>query len=429
MNDGQTIVHCSIIRPSSQQNQQRQQQNSKFPFGCHAGFIHILLPKRLILEELAMKVTISHERLKWLIDELLARWRATPKRYPFNRPDAIIPQTLVPNELRRDRKMLANFYVGINCHMKGRIASIQAFRSHIALWQKYPWFYEPRRMLWESPERLMEVLEEFSLIDRDASIRDLRINYRHLETYYDGNALNLTKGVENWDEALRRILNKRTQRALQKAGHGGEGLYGHQHKMVSMTVYWHDWEGWLKPRFPYPSPSDIQNFRWGVGGAAILTDAKPGEAIRGYDVLGIPWREGVLRYIIENKEDSKDVADVLWLGPNLLCGNSPLTQTTKNPNKDGSGMFEEDALPLVQSEQKYLNPKYRKALEETCLICPALSQCKYAVPARPYYDEGKFVFRQRPRMELYFDVRKLTEPTYEARGEPHPFLFDTEPDG
>lgn len=368
-----------------------------------------------------MHVTISQERLTWFIDELLARWRSTPKGYPFNRPDAIVPQRLVPSELRKNSRELANFYVAINCHMKGRIASAQAFRGHIALWQKYPWFYEPRGFLSAPRKKNLEILEEFSLIDRENTLRDLAINYHHLDHYYEGDALNLTKGITSWDEALRRILNKRTKRAVKEAGYAGQGLYGHQEKMVSMTLYWHDWEQWLNPRFAYPAPSDIQNLRGGVTSGSLITDAKPGDVVRGYQILASKWREGVLRYVIDEQEDPIDVADVLWLHSSLMCGNSPLTSSTKE--KERAEIFPEGELKNSDAIEQYLTPKNRKALEQTCMVCICRTSCNFAVPARPYYDKGQFVFRPRPKVEDFFDLSQIREPTFPTE-ESTPLLFE-----
>ncbi len=364
-----------------------------------------------------MQVTINKERVYWLIDELLARWQATPKRYPFNRPDSIIPQTIIPDGLRQDKRILSNWYIAVDGNMKGRVASLEAFRGHIRIWEKYPWFYDPKFLLWEKPGRIEDIYQEFLPIDKKINTRALFINYRHLMQYYDSSGINLIKGVKNWDEAVRRILNKRTKKALDGAGYAGQGLFGHQHKMVSMLVYFYDWEKLLKPRFPYPSPADIHNFRVGLtSGGIVVTGAKNG-TIRDYEAISAPWRAIVMQYIIECKKDPIDVADVLWLFSNLMCGNSPMTHTPRDPEPATSGMFSQEDLQHHNGVKQFLHGKYRKDLQETCLICPLLDGCGYAIPAQPYYSVGSIVLRPRPRIEDHIDRTHMQEPVYPAQQE------------
>jgi hypothetical protein len=242
---------------------------------------------------------------------------------------------------------------------------------------------------------------------------------QHLYTYYDSNARNLFKGVTDWVEAVRRARNKRGTKEIREAGYAGQGLYGHQEKMVSMQLYFQDWEGWLKKRFPYPAPSDLHNKRVAVAGKGLVVQGLAGDNSGEYggvviddEMVAKPWRDSVLRYIIEFKEDPIDVADVLWLFSNLMCGNSPLTATSKNPKTNGSGMFDVEDLPHADGVQKFLHPKFRKDLEATCLICPFLQTCNFAIPARPYYDKGWLVFRPRPKVEDHIDRTHLKEPVF-----------------
>ena len=369
-----------------------------------------------------MQFETSEEALFEFLDDLLARWNSKPKRFPFNKPSAIIPQTIIPEELRKDREALATFYVAIDNDMKGKVTSITAFKGYIEIWKKYPWFFDPRVLLWEKQSRVIEIYEEFLPIDKLAKTKALFINYRHLMQYYDSNALNLLRGVRNYDEALRRLLNKRSsKRELRVAGYAGEGLFGHQHKMVSMLVYFFDWEGWLKPRFIYPPPGDIQNFRGALSSGSIIPQGLNSDVIGNYKLIGEPWRRGTMKYIRVRKADPRDVADVAWLFGAEMCGNSPLTVSKRRPRgpkykKEEKPkvelMFGDEDLPEVTDVRQFLQPKYRKDLEETCLICPILSRCNFAIPAGPYYDEGEIVLRPRPRVEDHIDRTHLREPTY-----------------
>lgn len=358
-----------------------------------------------------MIIEPSYEATVAVINELLARWRSTPMRYPFNRPDAIIPQKIIPGWLRENKQIFANWYVAVCLHMKGRITSLDAFRGHIRVAKKYPEFYIPHRVRWHSDDTLIKILTECRLTsDHRNVIRDWRMNTMHLDTYYHGNAINLLKGLTSWEEAIRRIKNKRTKKERKEAGYAGEGLNGFQEKMVSMLLYFFDWEGWLDPRFPYPSPSDIQNIRAAIAGGALrIIDP---DSTRRHDFFTAPWREMVLRYIRERNENPIDVADVLWLFGNLMCGNSPLTETRIDEGINGSGLFDEENLPHHLGVEKFLHPAYRRRLEETCLVCPFRKFCHLVIPAQPYYKKGIVDLRRRIKMEEHIDISQLSEPVY-----------------
>ncbi len=374
-----------------------------------------------------MLVRTDKEALFWLIDELLVRWRATPKAYPFNRPDSIIPQTIVPDELRKNKETLAVWYIAVCNQMKGRVSSDEAFRGNIRIWRKYPWFFNPREVLQNhGPQELEAVYKEFLPIDRKTNVRGLLWNYRLLDVHYDGKALGLLKKLTSYEQAERRLRNKRTQRERIAAGVGGEGMFGFQHKMVSMLVYFYDWEGWFKKRFIYPSPADIHNFRIGLSSKALIVENAPDEMVRDYEGISAPWRAAVVEYMVERKEDPVDVSDVLWLYSNLMCGNSPMTHTPRSEKKKKKGekeekkpvaMFEESEIPHFNGVRQFMHPSNRKAIEETCLNCFLLHKCDYAIPAQPYYNEGVIMLRKRPKVEEHFDLSTIAPPKYEIADE------------
>lgn len=370
-----------------------------------------------------MHVSTSEESLFWLIDELLVRWRASPKLYPFNRPDAIIPRNIIPEELRKDKEMLAVWYIAVCNHMKGRVTSLDAFRGNIKIWEKYPWFFIPRQALWESDKRLLDIYDEFLPIDKKVNVRALKLNYQFLETYYEGKALNLIKGMASYEEAERRIRNKRTKREKDIAGVAGEGLFGFQHKMVSMLVYFYDWERLFKKRFPYPSPADFHNFRIGLASKSLVVTGAKDDTVRDQEKISAPWRAMVFKYIVTRKVDPIDVADVLWLYSSVMCGNSPLTSTRK-AELNGNGMFEQDHLPHHDDDRRFLRPNYWPALAESCLRCLLLDRCNYAVPSAPYYSAGKIVLRPRLKVEQLLNPKHLGKVSY-LPDEDHPTLpFD-----
>lgn len=369
-----------------------------------------------------MHVTTSEKAGFWLIDELLARWYATPKRYPFNRPDAIIPQTIIPESLRSNRDMLCNFYLAICNHMKGRKTSLQAFKDYIKIWEEKPEFFDPHWVIFQSVKDIEDIFQEYVKLDAVVSARAWMINCRHLIHHYKGSAYNILKGVKDYKEAEHRLLNKRTQTELREAG-WRPGFYGFRHKMVCMYIYFIDWEGLIpkKSRFYYPTPADIQNFRIALNAVALFVHNPPQDGIRDYEKISAPWRVMTMKYMQLRKADPRDVADVLWLYGGVMCGNSPLTETVNPKERPPSFLSNDDG---VDPARRYLHKNYRSALEQTCLVCFLRDQCNYAIPAAPYFDEGRLILRPRLRVEELIDpehLRNLKEPVFHVE-EDHPPL-------
>ncbi|MDO8407932.1 MAG: hypothetical protein Q7S95_01705 [bacterium] len=351
-------------------------------------------------EENPMLIKANRKIAFELFDALLERSTAEPKRFPYDQKDAILPQAHLPDELRRDRRVLACFYFYVCIYMRGGIESLQVFRTLVLMWSERPELFDPHVVEWLSPAQMERVLREYIGWDAKRAGINWVENSRRLVRNWDGNPLNLLAGLRNWSEALRRLRNKRTKRDVRAAGMGGEGFYGFQPKMVSMLLYFYDWEGWLEKRFLYPSPADFHNFRLGLNqGAIVVSPAQ--SVLRTSEKLSAPWRATVMAYLRLRRADPVEVADALWLFSLVMCGNSPLT-VTKTGN--GAGLFAQEDLPHVVDDQTFRLPKFRRALERTCLRCPFVERCTLAIPSQPYYRKGLLVLRPRPRMEEVYGV-------------------------
>lgn len=347
-----------------------------------------------------------------MLDELLARWRA--KEFPYDQREALVPQSIIPETLRRDRRALACFYFYACIYMRGGIESMQAFRALLRMHAERPEVFDPFAAQWLSPETATAVLRAYIGWDaRRAGINWVE-NSRRLVEDWKGDPLTLIKNLRDYPEALRRLRNKRTKRDARHAGARGRGFFGFQPKMVSMFLYFCDWEGWLTKRFPYPSPADFHNFRLALNQGALIIQPTP-YAVRVSEKLSKPWRDTVLAYLRARKADPVDVADALWLFSLVLCGNSPLTKTTA---ENGSGLFGAEALPHELPRGKYHPPRMRAALEKTCLACPLQKRCSFAIPSQPYYRKGQLILRPRPRVErAYGGIALATGVPERSRGE------------
>ena len=345
-----------------------------------------------------MRVTVDRSAVFKLIDTILPLWQE--KEYPYNRKEAVIPQTIVPQELRNDKDALACFYFYACIYMRGGIESKQAFNALLRMRKQHLDFFDPLIVQAMDPREVQEVLKTFIGWDSKAASHNWVENSRRLAAHWGGSPLNLMRGVRSYEDACRRILNKRAKRVLKGFSRQEEGFVGFQHKMVSMLLYFLDWEGLLPRRFAYPSPADFHNFRLGIAAGAILIETAPGKIPRTHEDISAPWRAAVLAYIQKRKADPVEVADAIWLYSLIMCGTSPATTTRKEPLKRHKvgGAQESTLLLVTEEEEGRWDPLERatfshRALEKTCVICPFADGCR-PVPAQPYYTKGQLVIRK-----------------------------------
>lgn len=347
-----------------------------------------------------MKATVGRNVLFPVLDTLLERWRA--KKFPYDKKDAIIPQNVIPDDLRKDKTALAIFYFYICIYMRGGIESLQAFNAMLRMRKDHPYLFDPFLAQWLRPKDVQPILKEYVGWDSKAASINWVSNSRHLVEHWGGNPLNLIKGLRSYDEALRRMRNKgKSKEAIKKAG-GPKyaGFRGFQPKMVSMLLYFYDWEGWLEVPFLYPAPADFHNFRIGLNQGAIRITHANGKPIRASETISRPWRDAVMAYLRSRKATPVEVADAIWLFSLVMCGNSPLTMTMEIET-NGSGMFDADALQHDLKSEYFRNRRFRKALLNTCLKCPLLDGCKSIIPARRYYRHGILEVSPRPPVERW----------------------------
>jgi hypothetical protein len=347
-----------------------------------------------------MEVQLDRERLFEVLDVLLARWSSSPKQYPFTHKDATIPQTIIPDALRSDPHKLARFYFYACIYMRGGIESSQAFRALLTMGQEHPELFDSLHAQWMKEEEVQNILKRFIGWDSKAASINWIENSKRLMRNWDGDPFKLIKGVKSYTEALRRIKNKRGKDEFKKAGSNNIGFRGFQPKMVSMLLYFYDWEGWLKPRFPYPSPADFHNFRIGFANR-ILRVSPPTAVFRTQEKISAVWRAGIMDYLQVRKADPVKVADALWLFSLVMCGNSPATTTYKTPpieKKERPALFHFGNVTEHWKQDESLQTSRREKLLETCGICLCAATCDFAIPAYPYYTLGQLELRPREKV-------------------------------
>lgn len=337
---------------------------------------------------MSYEVFVDDDTGFYVFDILIERWQATPKKFPFDQRAAIIPQNIIPAKLRADTEELFNFYLNICLYMRGGIESLQAFRAMIRLWQDKRELFDPFYAEKLYQDELQPILRQYVGWDSHAAARYWIENAKRLVWNWEGKASNVFRGLRNHEEAMRRIQNKRTKKELQEANSvdgRGQGFMGFQAKMVSMWLYFMDWEGLLEESFLYPTPADFHNFRLGLAHRILVLEPEP-EEIRSAEKISKPWRELTMRYLQSRrgKVTPVQLADAIWLFSLTLCGNSPLTDYHERVDNNGHGMFDPNDLEH-SSRPDFLSSRFRSRLQRTCLSCPLIDTCELAIPAGPYY--------------------------------------------
>ncbi|MBI4118347.1 MAG: hypothetical protein HY455_02345 [Parcubacteria group bacterium] len=343
-----------------------------------------------------MEVVVNKRRANHLLDVLVGRYKE--KVFPFNLPAAYVPQELIPPSIRDDALTLGRFLFFVCTYMRGGIESHTAFRQLIRMWEAHPELFIPREAMRMTEDAIVPILREYIGWDADNAGRFWRINAERLERGWGGDPRALIQNLTSYDEVIRRIAYKpsSTKKPLS-LDPNDEGFIGFQHKMASLLIYFYDWEGWLKPRFLYPSPADFHHYRLFIANEAVMVTMDEGREIRYHEKVSGVIRDLTLEYLEKTGADPIDLADAIWLYSLLLCGESPATVVNGAPK---------EILPLFaegdegRSGDSAWSAGQLKRLMRTCGACPLQDTCVYAIPSQPYYRRGTLLLWERERPPL-----------------------------
>jgi hypothetical protein len=365
-----------------------------------------------------MKVRFDFERLCEVLDMLLRMRRE--KIYPFNRTDAVVPQKLIGKDIRSDKRLLSLFYFFACIYMRGGIVSSTAFKLLLKLQRENPWMFEPAEVVKRPVEEVQALLKRYIGWDAMTAGKFWHENARILLLNWRGNPLNIIASIRKYDDAVLYYQNKnrkgdpkpKSARDHLLLDRRTLGFWGHQHKMVSMQVYFADWEGLFLKRFIYPGPVDFHNYRLFLATGAVRMTNAP-EKVSFSEKISRPARAALIRYMTEKQVDPIDVADVIWLFSLLMCGESPHTQTKEQKMKPVPLFIRHDVEETWSISK--LSSRKTRSLNRTCHVCAFNDSCRYAIPAGPYYgkrgdsDEtgGKLVLRPRPPLAVLLKPHQI----------------------
>lgn len=366
-----------------------------------------------------MKVQVDSKRFPEVLDRLLQMHRDGV--YPFSRTDAVVPQTLIGEDIREDKRALSLFYFFACIYMRGGIVSSTAFKLLLKMRTAYPWMFEPAEVITRDVAAVRMVLKRHIGWDSENAGLYWHLNAGLLVEQWRGNPLNILGAIENYDDALTYYVNK-NKKGSKKPGTFTEklqhnqrslGFWGHQHKMASMQVYFADWERLFTKRFLYPGPVDFHNYRlFLTTGAIKLVGVEDNESVSFGEKVSRPARDALMNYLIRTGVDPVDLADVIWLYSLLMCGESPHTKT-KEAKKKPAPLFLHGEVEEVWSIGEWSKRK-ATSLHRSCHVCAFNRTCRYAIPAGPYYGKkesgergGKIVLRPRPPLAFHLKPEQI----------------------
>lgn len=120
------------------------------------------------------------------------------------------------------------------------------------------------------------------------------------------------------------------------------------------------------------------------------------EALRISEKLSAPWRQAVMEYLEVRGADPIEVADALWRYSLVMCGNSPANVTRTRKEKEEAPLLAYGQVEGVVRPEIWMQLRWKKRLQQTCYACVLLPNCRYAIPAQPYYRKGQLVLQEHP---------------------------------
>lgn len=341
-----------------------------------------------------MRVDFNEDRALAVFKILDEQWRK--KIGVFE--GIILPQNRWPLPMKTNQEK-ANFLFYSAIFMRGAIISEDPFKFLVSFWESCPNLYNPKFVISQKLEPndianiLMNIMPKsrngsnelknaFNLYKVEQFMNSWINNSRLVVEKFDGDVLNIFKGVDDFEEAFARIDYKRYK---------GNGLTGMRRKIFSLLTIWLQ-EKKLIPHFPTPIPVDFHALRilWETEIISLpelkplklndrhpkIYEGKVALRINGEEFINIitKWSQNFLSKI---KISHLSINPALWVLSRELCVKN--YQTTSK----GRGTI------LIEPNELQQNPKlWPKEYYDPCSVCPIETFCTGAIPAAPYYIWG-----------------------------------------
>lgn len=335
--------------------------------------------------EVDKKIIIDYQR----IDEVLTILTQALENelYPYNLDSVRIPQDPrhMPETLELGSKDHAMFLFTACYYMRGGIKSVEAIKKLARMYDAHPELFDASYAKNLDPESLVPILTTYGLGFQVTVSNQWVNNSKIMDELWDGNPVNIYKDISSYQPCVDRIANKR----------GNQGFWGFQEKMVSMLTYYLMDEGMVS-YFDFPPPVDLHLMRVSIANELIKFEGYgEHEDVYSEEMLEI-MRGYFYDYAVKNQINVLRLADAVWLLSQSLCGNQPGNVTLEplgRKNRPGRSAF------LIAKPIDISDPKQRADYQRTCGSCPIEPTCKYNVPGKYYFVQGR-LFRRGERVRF-----------------------------
>lgn len=325
------------------------------------------------------------------------------RTYPFSFAATQLPQKRenLPPGLEWQSRDHAMFLFILCLWMRGGIRSDEAGIALGRVYANNPEWFNPHWVKDQSYEELLFVLKNSGLSGLSKTNAGFWIeNCRRLSERWDGDPVNLLRGVVHYDEACARIKNSKSKKKPS-------GFMGFQEKMVSMLIYFLVDTGFAGlESFLFPVPVDIHVFRIILAHEVLTVAGAPaGENLYTDEVLK-PTREFFVRYCVKHSIDPIHLSDTLWIWSRTLCGMQPGNRTRKGEGRNRSTTIYHDPVVWTKSALD--------SYQRSCGSCLIETSCRWNIPSAFHYIHGctyPRTLREQPPQRQLVNIRSLAGST------------------
>lgn len=331
-------------------------------------------------------IIIDRERGYLVFERLLAVHRE--RKYPFSYALGALPwkRENLPSQITWHSKNHAMFLFILCLWMRGGIASDVAAVKLAEVFRLDRRWFDPYWARNQTPEALLAILAEAGLAGlAKTNARYWIENCKRLCAQYQGNPLNILKGVSDYDEACARIKNSK-RKGVQ------HGFMGFQEKMVSMIIYFI-----VDARFPgleqflFPIPVDIHVMRILLSNEVLRITGMPRRTNFYIEPVLARIREYFMEYCTLRYLNASTLSDILWLWSRELCTLQPGNTLRHVGGKNRKSRFA--TIPV-----NWNDPNTVRNHRKSCGSCPCNDTCSWSIPSAVYYRRGEiFLYAKRER--------------------------------
>ncbi|MCU0667056.1 MAG: hypothetical protein MUF85_00330 [Patescibacteria group bacterium] len=324
-------------------------------------------------------IVIDDERVSQVIGRLIYAYEQN--EFPYNLDSTRTPQDHrhMPQTLEYGTKEHAMFLWTVCYYMRGGIKSNDAVMRLAKMYDMHPELFVAESAMICQKADLRNLLSEYGLGLQETVSNAWVENAARLYERYDGDPRKIFDGVTTYQQSLSRIKND---------GKGG-GFIGFREKMVSMIIYYLSDEGLIK-EFEFPLPVDIHVLRVSIANELVKFEGyAEDENLLDEDLL-ITVRGLYLAYARQHNVSMLTISDAVWLLSQSTCGMHP-GNVTLEPH--GRGNRKGRQTHLIPAPVNADDESQRELYARTCALCPIEETCRWNVPGKIYYVQGKLIRR------------------------------------